>query len=747
MTLPLRSPMSLCATLSLVLSLLAGSASAQEKNQVLYPVSSELARRYKRANELVSRGEIDQALDLYAEIVKQDENPRESDRVIELEDKGRKDGTSSKRSVGRRRFKPRRFIGITAAVRARLRALPAEARARYRATRDYQAKAALEDLLETRPDDREALRRFYDQHELTSWGAPALERLGDIAFERGSLEVAKRHYQALLERHSGELKGAATGAIESRLVACLAGLGDSDALRKLAAQLGLDGADAKLTFGEQALTMPKLLELCFARRGALEKRANTTLDHIRSNPQHTASHALPLNIGDKRFDSVRFTSNNRESYPNRSVPSPFSRFQSGETRRAHNTSLPVVIQRPRRRGAAAEPLALLNTGSNLKTFWLRDGRPGPRVRMPSQQRFAENNAKILHGGAVSHDIFVSSCIERVNKGGNYRGIPIKIDLPVRKLYGVNTRNWRLIWDHRQTLRGTRFARASFPAAPVIVDDTIFASAVLLEGFVQSYVMAFDLWTGRMKWATWICSGQVEQTMFGEHAREPLMTSIAVEQGTVFHCSALGAMAALDARDGKPRWMSSYEQVEIAPPKGYYPVERTLGWANTAPAISDGVVVAAPLDSDFAMGYDIETGKTLWRYPRRNYSNRNELEHILGCADGRVVFSGSRRLECRQLRSGRLLWALPQNELLGQRLAGRGLLAQGRVCVLLLSQGRSSSSAAVVQFGLKAGTRLLSEDCAATRRGDLSLSGGNVIITGGGVLHVFENRRRKRQRDF
>lgn len=712
---------------------------AQQKNQIRFPVSEELKLTLGVADRLMAQGDHEEALELYLQILKRDNNPKESNFILELTEQ-------SKKRNPYQAFKPRRFVGLRVHVQEKLKQLPPKVQDIYREKNDYRAKAFYKDVLFDGSET--ALERFYSEFAISSYGPKALKRLATIAFEQGNLERAHRYLKGLLTDHKDTLDPAEIRAIKRQQLMCLMGLGCLDEVKEKCEALSIRGKDARFSFGDSVLTRAQIEERTARFKGSLAQKENKELSHIRGQAHHANSYDASLWIGRARFMPKSYSSPQRRRSFNRN--NRFRPYGYGRPRQNSNanSTLPIVLQAERRvkgqKEKVMQPIALLSSGTSLDTIWLNDGSRGPRILLPSSSYYVEDNDKVLHGGAVSNRVFVTSFVSRVNNAENYKGIPIKVNLPIRKLAALDTKNWRWIWNHQQILKNTPFAKASFPSPPVIVDDTIYAAAIVIEGFVRSYVLAFDLKTGKIKWSTWICSGQVEQTMFGEHAREPLVSSVAVKNGRVFHCSSLGAMAALDSRTGKPLWMTSYEQIEIEPPRGYYPVPRSLGWANNPPLVSDGVVVATPLDSNFAVAYDIKTGKRLWRYARRRLNN-SELRYMIGAGNGRVVFAGSSRVDCISLKGGRLKW--DYKRFFNEKIAGRGVIANGRVCLSISPEGTGYPSR-VCQWDLRTGKLARTERTTGTKGGDLAMFGDTVLILEKGLISAYENKEpQRRSRDF
>lgn len=737
-------------------------ALAQQKNQIIFPLNEDLTLKVRQADRYVAAKKYREALELYIKALAEDQDPRDPNKLIELASYG--EGVAgAKENVGPERFeagrfRPRRFQGATLYIQQRLLDLPDEALSLYRERFDYRAKAAFEIAMERRSEG--ALEGFYSRFLASSFGVRALRCLGDLAFERGDAARAARLYERLEGSHKRDLDSAERRAVKRLRLICSVGLGRLETARTLCKELGLPASRLKVSYGEKALGVKELLAQAVKNRGVKALAASKTLSHVRGNGAHWSAYDRALWVGEPRFLPKSYSAPRRPSssvpdysrnprylFPSQPRPRPSSTYGG-------NACLPVVVEAPRRRDGrrVMEPLAMLSTGTSLSTIWLKDGIAGPPIRMPflSDHTEGEGGDKVLLGGGAGQGIFVASFVEEVRREEHFRGIPITVNIPVRKLLAFDTKSWRWIWNHRDYFRGDEkrrsFRKMSFPSPPVIVGDTVYAAAIKIEGTVQSYVMAFDLQSGELRWSTYLCSGQVEATMFGEQAREPLVSSVAVRDGVVYHTTCLGAVSALDGLTGKPLWTTSYEQVEIEPPKGYYPVPRSLGWANNPPVLRDGVLVTTPLDSDHALAYDARTGERLWRVDRRPFRSRKSMSHIVGADRGRVVFSGRQRVDCFDLKSGRLIWS--KEDFVGQRIAGRGLIADGRVCLSIFDAPSNTYPSKILQLDLADGSKVREHRTSGSQGGDLSMFGDTVLIVGSDVLGAYFNREAfKRSRDF
>ena len=77
-------------------------------------------------------------------------------------------------------------------------------------------------------------------------------------------------------------------------------------------------------------------------------------------------------------------------------------------------------------------------GDSLLAFDLKSGeRPRRILPLPGRPKFQDPNPKIQFGGVVSRKTLVAPLVEEVLRDQSYRGIPIKVKIPIRKLAGFD----------------------------------------------------------------------------------------------------------------------------------------------------------------------------------------------------------------------------------------------------------------------------------------------------------------------
>lgn len=133
---------------------------------------------------------------------------------------------------------------------------------------------------------------------------------------------------------------------------------------------------------------------------------------------------------------------------------------------------------------------------------------------------------------------------------------------------------------------------------VVVDDRVIFQARVLDGEVQTYLVALELATGAPLWTRLITKGgSIDDGMRFGQARLPVGSAapLVALDGNVLVSTNLGVDALVDAADGRVLW--SYKTRRTNPDD-----ERFSGITPLVQAGADAFVVTAPADSDHAYVY-------------------------------------------------------------------------------------------------------------------------------------------------
>ncbi|MGE3409542.1 MAG: PQQ-binding-like beta-propeller repeat protein [Pirellulales bacterium] len=188
---------------------------------------------------------------------------------------------------------------------------------------------------------------------------------------------------------------------------------------------------------------------------------------------------------------------------------------------------------------------------------------------------------------------------------------------------------------------------------------------------QAHVACLDVETGRMLWRRFISSAETPAHGMADECTHNLLT---MHHDTLFINTNLGAVAALDAADGRVKWLYAYHRVEsgdLNRPGGHM-------YRDLTPCLYDrGRLFVAPADSERIICLDAQTGAFYWDkllWARGQYHPEDAI-HLLGVANGYLVASGD-RLWRIHVESGKLQNYWPEGPT--PRGYGRGLLVDDKI---------------------------------------------------------------------
>jgi len=269
---------------------------------------------------------------------------------------------------------------------------------------------------------------------------------------------------------------------------------------------------------------------------------------------------------------------------------------------------------------------------------------------------------LIAGGTAADGIVLvnlQAARPKMKKKLLYRDV-INKPIPVRSLFALSEMDGQLLWRFGGTSPDPDSFESllSLPSPPVVKGDRVYCDGHQIEGGIRIFLFCLDLATGEKVWQTPVGIGQQELTMFNMDFKEFTATPITEKGGTLYICSNLGFVAAVDALAGEIRWITEYESMPI-PQAGHYtePRPRPVFWANTPPLVSKDVLVTTPLDSSSIVAFNRHTGKILWRVPRERIW-RTGYRRLAGIRGDKVIVSGQGGAVALSLTSGAKLWSTP-----------------------------------------------------------------------------------------
>ena len=514
---------------------------------------------------------------------------------------------------------PGRYLGTRSAVVSVLANMSPAAKELYE---EFAAREAgqlmsgpLTDLSPAR------LQQLADRFPTTSRGLAARLLLGDRALEQGDGLGASGHFRAALD-------AAAIGSRDERRVA--------DRLE--VARVLVDPASAAVE----------------ARDATLRAAATDVLPAIPSaTPRRTAIQGG--RSGETPMDEPIGAPS---TFWREEIPSPgFDRRAKGELAMFPVGDLDALFVANGRELIALDPLSRTVrwvSVSPLRDFgmddWDRERAPDPWRRGRRGRRSSPSdtiNQDMVLAASVSDDVVVCALQvpdtgANVDFQGNFR---IMSKIPQRRLFAFSRQTGKVLWRHFDELDGPRTRRYrghDSCGPPVIAGDTVYAPIHDRSGAIAFSVAAYDLASGELKWRRLVCSSQQDVNMFGNARTEFASSPLSIERGVIYGATNLGVAFAVDALTGRARWITSYDVVRMPRAMLHGQADRQVYFSNNAPVVTDGVVCVTPLDSQFALGLDAESGEVLWRVPYDARIGRveNRVQWLCGAIGGEFLLAGA-----------------------------------------------------------------------------------------------------------
>ncbi|RME73659.1 MAG: hypothetical protein D6776_06650, partial [Planctomycetota bacterium] len=257
----------------------------------------------------------------------------------------------------------------------------------------------------------------------------------------------------------------------------------------------------------------------------------------------------------------------------------------------------------------------------------------------------DHNPDLFYGATIAGGRVFAPFVVKVSRAEHYRGIPIKVPIPTRRLVAFDLETGRRVWDHTDP-DDPFLSKASVALPPVVCDGRLYAGAVVREGQLKNYLICVDAETGALLWRRYLGAGQVEMTMFGEHAREPLAMQPVLAGDRIYHATGTGLLACVSVPSGDLEWITRYAALPIRSAQSYYAIRRPLVWRNTAPIVLDGVLVVAPVDASRCYGVDADTGAIRW------WIDGIRPSRLAGVHADRAVLLGPRRITLVEVGTGK-----------------------------------------------------------------------------------------------
>jgi len=200
-------------------------------------------------------------------------------------------------------------------------------------------------------------------------------------------------------------------------------------------------------------------------------------------------------------------------------------------------------------------------------------------------------------------------------------------------------------------------QTAFEGSPVVADGRVYVAFTRLEDKAITAIACLDAGTGVTRWRQDVCETTAvdpKQPRFRHH----LLT---LAGASVVYASHNGVIASLDADTGKRIWAVRY------PTRGLMIDATTPSPRDLTPCIYDGGrLFVAPADYDRLLCLEAATGRTLWE------RDKIEAVHLLGVAERKLIFDTVKSIRAISVVDGVDQWSAP-SVAEGSLTFGRGLI--------------------------------------------------------------------------
>ena len=570
-------------------------------------------------------------------------------------------------------LEPGRYVNVRTVTDIYLASMPPEGLKLFRARVDAQARRWFETAQQQR--DEPALERLIQRAFLSSSGDDALLLLGESAWERGDLARARNFWQKLLPAQrptaAGQMplvltypdSGVDAASVEARLVLCSMMQGN---LARAKAELDAFRTAHPKASGELAGRRGNLAEILAAVLAESQPVAIAAGDSAATtfagNPARNQVFPQAVDVGAVSW-SVPLKEMRVERPPRvEDFVERFERFERGSAGLPVSvlSYFPVVSKNVVFYCDDTEIYACVLAGEKAgRPAW---GNDASIFRVPHE--FEHAAASRLRAGlprfslSIDEDRLYARLGTVVAPAARNRGLRP----PVSSLVCLDLRRQGdLAWIVKADDIDGEAGRWAFDGAPLAAEGRVYVALRRNDPQLQLNVACFDGGTGKLIWNRKVCGGV--ETIGGdvEEIRHQLLT---LADDSLVYVTNLGAVAALDSRDGLIRWVATYPRVETETIAAFN--KRQLQGPNPC-LFCEGLAIVAPTDGDRILAYHVQTGVLQWEL-----TLDGQATQLFGVAGSRLIAAGD-RLWAIDVETGRLLWSQGQGDPVAATW-GRGVLA-------------------------------------------------------------------------
>jgi len=599
-----------------------------------------------------------------------------------------------------------RFVGLGDYCQMRLASLPPDALKLYRGRADPAAREWYEAGMADR--DPRPLQKIVDQAFASGWGDDALLALGDMALEAADFAAARWYWERIIPHAAADGQSAAwpgypdtdldIATVRARLVLASILEGSSDRAREELDEFTRLHGDSRGRLGGREVIYAQALNELLSESTARPAPQKPDWPTFAGSPGRNT-------ISPQKFDAGPVAWR---------VPLPRVAAASSERKVSSADYSQLLSYHP----AIVGDLVLINTSREVLALRLSTGQPAwglitPAIySQPPDQSGADLVPSPNSFGAPRFTLTVFGDKLYAHMGPSFTAVPqgqpgqfkpgclIALDLAAQ-----GRLLWKIVPEEGWT----------FDGSPIADGASVYVAMRRIDIRPRAYVACFDARSGRQRWRQFVVSAETPARGQMFQVTHNLLTLAA---NTIYFNTNLGAVAALNANDGRVRWISLYPRQR----------QGDLGkldphWLRDLnPCVYHrGAIYAAPADSPRIFALDAFTGQIIWQ----TGTQTEYALDLLGATDDYLI-AGGKKLYWIGLKDedrGRIKHIWPDgNEKLG---FGRGILADG--CALWPTKER------ILVFDLKTGQARKSIELAP-----INAQGGNLLVTDHGLLIAAAN---------
>jgi hypothetical protein len=624
-------------------------------------------------------------------------------------------------------IEPGRYVNVQTYADILIASMPPEGLKQYRSKIDPQARRWFESAREQR--DEEGLEKLVRKAFLSSYGDDALLLLGELAWEQGSVARARSYWEKLIPSAppvpAGELPMVLkfpdseidSALIEARLVLCSLMQGNQARSQSELEAFRAAHPQSSGTLAGREGNLAGILKNLLAEAGNVAAAPATAAEVLTFAGNTARNQMFPRSVD---VGSILFSLPLKEMR----VDDVVDRFERTE------------------RGPAILPISVLSyypvAWRNIVFFCDDDqvfacemtaekagkaawGNEHSIYKLPLELRQPAQAQRQRAGLprctlSIHHDRLYARLGAMATPAGRNRGfrppasVLVSLDL---------SRQGDLEWMIKAEELDPDGGKWVFDGAPVADSGKVYVALRRNDPQLQLNVACFDASSARLLWNRKVCSGVESIAGDVDEVRHQLLT---LAEERLYYCTNLGAVAALDARDGTMRWATTYPRVES---ENVVAFNRRQFHGPNPSVFHDGLVFAAPTDGDRILAYDAETGILKWVQELNG-----RVQQLLGVAGTRLIAAGD-MLWSLDAETGRVLWHDGRTDPESSTW-GRGILAGGfvywprreEIRILEIATGKVARQINLTdQYGLTGG-------------GNLTIAGDLLVLAQSDRLVVF-----------